>query len=191
MGPSALLVEADASHLGLKHVTLHRGMTTKEATPIRVAVVGSGLAGLATAYFLTRNTRGVDVTLYERHAALGMDAESVTVEHEGEHQRIDVPMRAFSAAYYPNLVALYKHLRIGFDPQSFSFSFAHKTDDAHGGPVPDFLYRGRRNKGPRCIRRGSMARPLFWVSTVWSYLVMVILAWLYTCLLYTSDAADE
>jgi len=185
VGPSALLVEADASHLGLKHVTLHRGMTTKEATPIRVAVVGSGLAGLATAYFLTRNTRGVDVTLFERHAALGMDAESVTVEHEGEHQRIDVPMRAFSAAYYPNLVVLYKHLRIGFDPQSFSFSFAHKTDDAHGGPVPDFLYRGRRNKGPRCIRRGSMARPLFWVSTVWSYLVMVILAWLYTVCGYT------
>ena len=65
MGPSALLVEADASHLGLKHVTLRRGMTTKEATPIRVAVVGSGLAGLAIAYFLTRNTRGVDVTQYE------------------------------------------------------------------------------------------------------------------------------
>ena len=82
-------------------------MTTKEATPIRVAVVGSGLAGLATAYFLTQSTRDVDVTLYERHATLGMDAESVTVEHEGQHQRVDVPMRAFSAAYYP---VSYTHL---------------------------------------------------------------------------------
>lgn len=161
-------------------------MTTEAATPIRIAVVGSGLAGLATAYFLTHNMRGVDVTLYERHASLGMDAESVTVEHEGQRQRIDVPMRAFSVAYYPNLVALYKHLRIEFDPQSFSFSFAHKTDDARSGPVPDFLYRGRRNKGPRCTRRGSMARPLFWVTTIWSYIVIVLLAWFHTACGYTS-----
>lgn len=67
---------------------------------VRVAVVGSGLAGLATAYLLQVNTETkgqiLDVHLFERNASIGMDSESVTVPNEGQQKRVDVPMRAFS-----------------------------------------------------------------------------------------------
>jgi len=76
--------------------------------PLRVAIVGSGLAGLATAYFLqprderTRNM--IHIELFERNRVLGMDSESVTVQQDGQPRRIDVPMRAFSKGTMIDLI---------------------------------------------------------------------------------------
>lgn len=161
--------------------------------PLRVAVVGSGLAGLTAAYFLVsqhdpEHTRKIHVTLYERSPMLGMDSESVTVEHHGQTQRIDVPMRAFSASYYPNLVKLYKHLKVPFAPASFSFSYARAStmpSDRIQGPVPDFLYSGLHNRGKKFTRRGVLAHPLFLFKMLWSYVVIVFLAWYHTVLGHT------
>ncbi|GAC94730.1 hypothetical protein PHSY_002303 [Pseudozyma hubeiensis SY62] len=38
--------------------------------------------------------------------------------------RIDVPMRAFTGGYYPQLLALYRHLGIRTKPTNFTYSFA-------------------------------------------------------------------
>lgn len=68
--------------------------------PVRVAIIGSGLAGLTAAYLLTSSTETVGqslrIELLERNTRLGMDSESVTYEFQGQKCRIDVPMRAFS-----------------------------------------------------------------------------------------------
>ena len=65
-----------------------------------MAIIGSGLAGLTTAFLLTSGNadakQKIQVELLERSATLGMDSESVTVEYGGQKRRIDVPMRAFS-----------------------------------------------------------------------------------------------
>lgn len=121
---------------------------------VRVAVVGSGLAGLSAAYFLANTPsaqgKSVRVELFERHEKLGMDAESVSVERNGRSVRVDVPMRAFSQGYYPELLALYRSINIAFQPSRFTFAFATGDESldvekrAHG-PDPIFLYNGRRN----------------------------------------------
>ena len=72
-------------------------------SPARVAIVGTGLAGLVTAYLLQKSVPDaslLQVDLYERNAHIGMDSESVTVLRDGQPYRIDVSMRAFSKGMY-------------------------------------------------------------------------------------------
>lgn len=62
----------------------------------KVAIIGSGLAGLSAAHLLTRSADVRDrfeVHLFERNRELGLDASSITVEDI----RIDVPMRSVNA----------------------------------------------------------------------------------------------
>ena len=93
------------------------------------------------------------------------------------------------AAYYPELVALYRHLGIPFAPASFSFSFGRAPESkvrVHG-TEPDFLYSGLTNKGRKFIRRGSFASPFFVLTTVWSYLVILFMAYYHTAMGHTQN----
>ncbi|KAI9504106.1 hypothetical protein BX070DRAFT_129057 [Coemansia spiralis] len=92
-------------------------MPEKTETGKRVAVVGSGLAGLTAAYFLQKS--GCSVDLFERSDSVGMDAGSVTVEGA----RIDVPFRVFTPDYYPYLYSMYKYLGIEFAAADYSLGF--------------------------------------------------------------------
>ncbi|KAI1314466.1 hypothetical protein EDD11_002129 [Mortierella claussenii] len=86
---------------------------------LRVAVVGSGLAGLTVAHILSslhsengRGEQGIEVELFEKAHKLGRDDGDPNHEHvEG---RMDVPMRSFFPEYYPNLVRLYHSIGVKF-----------------------------------------------------------------------------
>jgi predicted NAD/FAD-binding protein len=85
----------------------------------RVAVIGSGIAGLAAAWGLKA---AHEVTLFERHTRLGMDALSMDV---GE-RRIDVPMRVVYEGYYPCLSRLYRDAGVELEPLEYSGTFTEE-----------------------------------------------------------------
>lgn len=89
----------------------------------RVAVIGSGIAGLTAAHLLSRRYH---VTLIEREEVLGMDAHSKT----SHNARMDIPLRVFSESYYPNLCRLYRSIGVAFGTADYSFSL---VDDCRGG----------------------------------------------------------
>lgn len=73
------------------------GPSTKRQVSKRrkVAIIGSGLAGLHAAYLLSETEElreRYDVHLFEKGDELGLDANSITVEGK----RIDVPLRSFN-----------------------------------------------------------------------------------------------
>ncbi|OXG96093.1 hypothetical protein C345_00480 [Cryptococcus neoformans A2-102-5] len=99
---------------------------------MRVAVIGSGLGGLTTAYLLRQH--GFEVWLIERSSSLGFYSESIEVDQSlaeitrdksrGQKWIIDVPMRGFQGGYYPKLLSLYTHLGLPVVPVNYTFSFS-------------------------------------------------------------------
>jgi predicted NAD/FAD-binding protein len=87
---------------------------------MKIAVVGSGIAGLSAAWALSRIH---DVTLFEKADRLGMDAHGLDLEGPEGTARIDVPLRVFFDGFYPNLTALYETLGIASAPVNYSASF--------------------------------------------------------------------
>jgi hypothetical protein len=81
----------------------------------RIAVVGSGVAGLSAAFLLSREH---EVHVFEREATIGMDAHSFDVHGA----RMDIPLRVFSESYYPNLCNLYQLLGVKYAAADYSFS---------------------------------------------------------------------
>ncbi|GAW05010.1 nad fad-binding protein [Lentinula edodes] len=107
---------------------------------VKVAVVGTGLAGLSAAYLLSGSSTEVDfeVHVFEKSSTLGMDSSSITLPVPGKEQkwRIDVPMRSFQSGYYDTLISLYKHLGISFRKTDFSYSFSRL--------IPETVYASRK-----------------------------------------------
>ena len=80
---------------------------------MRIAIVGSGIAGLAACHLLAG--RGHEVHLYESQDQLGMSAQTVEFEPKVEGGSAvlgDVPSRMFNAGLWPNVVELYRSLGI-------------------------------------------------------------------------------
>ncbi|GAA5968945.1 hypothetical protein JCM11641_000786 [Rhodosporidiobolus odoratus] len=120
--------------------------------PIRVAVVGTGLAGLATAYRLqVSDARYHDgskvaweVHLIEKNERLGMDAASLSVKTEdGVEVRVDVPMRSINGGSHSYVKRLYDHLGVPLIRSDFSYSFSTLSSLAASTPSPDFASRPR------------------------------------------------
>eukprot|EP00754_Rhynchopus_humris_P049359 Rhum_TRINITY_DN8350_c1_g1::Rhum_TRINITY_DN8350_c1_g1_i1::g.27491::m.27491 len=84
----------------------------------KVAVVGTGIAGMTAAYLLADK---YDVSVYEAAESPGMDAQSLSLDGESTEigPRVDVPIRSFSPHYYPNLLALYR--KIGIPLQTVNY----------------------------------------------------------------------
>jgi uncharacterized protein len=85
-----------------------------------IAVIGGGIAGLSTAWWLSQPAFGHHrVTLFERHAQPGFVASSVAVDGV----RVDVPLRVFFPGYYPTLTRLYAELGVATEPVSYATTF--------------------------------------------------------------------
>ncbi|KAF8213691.1 hypothetical protein K438DRAFT_1565257 [Mycena galopus ATCC 62051] len=113
---------------------------------IKIAVVGSGLAGLTTAYLLASSHPEdveFDVHLFEKTASIGMDSSSVSIGNEDLEWRIDVPMRSFQGGYYPRLISLYTQLGVAFRQADFSYSFSRFSQSEKTQPLrTTMIYNG-------------------------------------------------
>lgn len=89
-----------------------------------IAIVGSGIAGLAAAWQLGARHR---VTLYEKQSTLGMAAQGL----EWGGARVDMPLRVLYRGYYPSLTALYADADIATVAADYSGSFSNEHGDTY------------------------------------------------------------
>lgn len=85
----------------------------------RIAVIGSGISGLAAAYFLAKRYA---VTLFEAAPRLGGHTNTVDIEQNGHVFGVDTGFLVFNAHTYPNLIALFDELGVAHCDSDMSFS---------------------------------------------------------------------
>ena len=85
----------------------------------RIAVVGSGVAGMGAAWLLSRHH---DVTVYEREARIGGHTHTVTVDDGGDPLPVDTGFIVFNRPNYPQLTRLFERLDVQTRPTCMSFS---------------------------------------------------------------------
>lgn len=84
----------------------------------RIAVVGSGIAGLSAAWMIDKHC---DVTVFESGGEPGGHSHSVNVGSDAEPLWIDMGFIVFNAPCYPNLVSLFAHLDVEHQLSDMSF----------------------------------------------------------------------
>jgi len=89
----------------------------------RIAVIGSGIAGLGAAYRLAPHA---DVTVFESEARLGGHANTVDVTLPGSHgdvtHGVDTGFLVFNERTYPRLIALFAELGVEVAKSEMTFS---------------------------------------------------------------------
>lgn len=86
--------------------------------PKRIAVVGGGIAGVASAWLLSRRHR---VTLFEAGDYVGGHTNTIDIEVEGHRHPIDTGFLVFNDRTYPNLCALFACLGVASVESEMSF----------------------------------------------------------------------
>jgi len=86
---------------------------------VRIAVVGSGIAGLASAWLLSRTH---EVTLFEREPRLGGHTHTHEIELGARRYAVDTGFIVFNPQHYPLLTRLFAELGVESQPTTMSFA---------------------------------------------------------------------
>ncbi|PTY00410.1 NADP transhydrogenase subunit alpha [Spartobacteria bacterium LR76] len=109
----------------------------------RVAIVGTGVAGLGCAWQLRNHA---DITLFEQDSRPGGHTNTVTVCEGGRFVPIDTGFIVFNKVTYPNLCQLFDELGVTIKPSEMSFSVQHlPTGLEYNGMGLNKLFAQRRN----------------------------------------------
>ena len=73
---------------------------------MKIAVIGSGIAGLSCAYSLSRH-HSRRVTLFEAESRLGGHTNTVDITVDGIEHAVDTGFLVFNHRTYPTLVRLF------------------------------------------------------------------------------------
>jgi predicted NAD/FAD-binding protein len=117
---------------------------------MKIAVVGAGISGLASAWLLKQQHQ---VTLFEAGDYIGGHTHTVDIEVDGQSFPVDTGFLVFNHRTYPNLTALFRELKVDTVASDMSFAVSMVDPDLEwAGSSLASLFAQKRNLG----------RPGFW-----------------------------
>ncbi len=117
---------------------------------MRIAIIGSGIAGLGAAYLLSR---AHDVVVYEAEARLGGHTHTHRIDEGHSAVHVDSGFIVFNPDHYPNLVRLFRELDVATQPTTMSFSMKNELSGLE--------YNATDLSRLFCQRR-NLVSPYFW-----------------------------
>jgi uncharacterized protein len=117
----------------------------------KIAVIGSGIAGLTAAHFLSSQYQ---VHLFEANDYIGGHTHTVDVTVEAVPCAVDTGFIVFNDRTYPNFMRLLNELAVPFQKTEMSFSVRNDAMDLeYNGHTLDTLFAQRKNLvSPRFLR---------------------------------------
>jgi len=110
---------------------------------LKIAIIGSGISGLACAYYLHREH---EVHVFESDARIGGHTATVDVSLGGRKYAIDTGFIVYNDWTYPNFIALMNEIGVPSKPTNMSFSVSDQlTGLEYAGSNLDSLFAQRRN----------------------------------------------
>lgn len=118
---------------------------------MKIAIIGSGISGLTTAYLLNRHH---EISVFESADWVGGHTHTVDVTVDGTHHAIDTGFIVFNDWTYPNFIRLLGTLGVSFKATEMSFSVCDPSSGVeYNGNSLNSLFAQRRN----------LCSPSFWL----------------------------
>ncbi len=117
---------------------------------MRIAVIGSGISGLASAWLLSRQH---EVVLFEANDYLGGHTHTHDIELDGKQHRVDTGFIVHNPVHYPLLTRMFEQLGVATKPTTMSFSMHSEASGVE--------YNATSLDGLFCQRR-NLVSPRFW-----------------------------
>ncbi len=117
---------------------------------MRIAVVGSGIAGLGSAWLLSRQH---EVVLFEKSKWFGGHTDTHAIQLAGDQHAVDTGFIVFNNEHYPLLTTMFAELGVASQPTTMSFS----VHDAGSG-----LEYNAGSLGGLFCQPGNLVSASFW-----------------------------
>jgi predicted NAD/FAD-binding protein len=115
----------------------------------KIAIVGTGIAGLGASYLLHPHH---DIVVYEMSERIGGHARTLTIDYDGTEIAVDTGFIVFNEPNYPHLSAMFRHLGIA----------THESDMTFAATIRDgWLEWGAKNFDTVIGQRRNLLRPRF------------------------------
>lgn len=117
---------------------------------MKIAIIGSGISGLGTAYLLNKEH---DITVYEKNDYIGGHSRTSDIEVDGKSIPVDTGFIVFNYRNYPNLTGLFEHLDVLIEKSDMSFGVSIENG---------WLEYGTRRPLDIFAQKTNLLRPQFW-----------------------------
>ncbi|RNL66518.1 NAD(P)/FAD-dependent oxidoreductase [Zhongshania marina] len=124
---------------------------SSKTNALNIAVIGSGISGLSSAWLLSKNH---NVTLFEQDSRLGGHTNTVDIKTSAGTIAVDTGFIVFNERCYPNLVGLFKELGVAY--QGTDMSFGVSLDKGR------LEYSGSDSISTLFAQKRNLLRPRFW-----------------------------
>jgi predicted NAD/FAD-binding protein len=109
----------------------------------KIAIVGSGIAGLTAAHLLHPRYQ---ITMYEANDYIGGHTHTIDVVRQDKVYAVDTGFIVFNEKTYPHFCALLKSLGVDKQPSNMSFSYSQQPHGLeYGGDSLNGIFAKRRN----------------------------------------------
>ncbi len=110
---------------------------------MKIAIVGTGISGLVSAYLLSREH---EIAVFEANDSVGGHTVTTDVRSNGGSLAVDAGFIVYNEANYPNFVRLLARLGVESQPASMSFGVrCDRTGLEYAGTNLDTLFAQRSN----------------------------------------------